>query len=319
MGKGKSNKATSATATTKMTTNAAVGEAAALPASPKRSKKRVHNRRETADFSSINALLDDSAFSDTGDGSAGANPASGDGAGTAQSDGGKEFESDASSSSPYRQAGNNDGGDGGGAVAEGDGNVEGDDSGRDDETADFSALFALGEMGMSPPPQPRPAAAAVVGDGAGAYPRARHHSNQKPSRGGKVPRVVPPPSVPSRGAARGGDGGGGGKGLSRPVSAKPKSPARRPRRSINLDPARAPVASWDDYAVPTPEPVRGGGGGCFCIVWVVCCKFHGGFCCGGTLSCRVGKRGGRFPCDFAMLGVEYARDTLYVGHTSTKR
>ena len=193
------------------------GEEPATP-SARNGHKLGHKRRDTADFSIINSLLDESTASSTA------------------------LHADNASDQLH-------------AVAA---------KGRQgEETADFSSLMTLVQNGLTETETP------PRDDGAkpSARPRARRHSNQKPGRDGQGARLAAPPSVPLGGPARVGEGGsagsgssgdvgGGGGKVSRPVSAKPKPPARRPRRSINLDPSRTPAASWEDYAVPTPEAVR---------------------------------------------------------------
>lgn len=192
-------------------------EKSAIP-SAKNETKRGHKRRDTADFSTINSLLDESTAS------------------SAAVDAGTAGEQHRAVTAKAQQG---------------------------DETADFSSLMTLVQNGLTETETPP----GDDGTKPSVRPRARRHSNQKPGRDGQGARLAAPPSVPLGGPARvgeggsagsggsGGIGGGGGK-VSRPVSAKPKPPARRPRRSINLDPSRTPAASWEDYAAPTPEAVR---------------------------------------------------------------
>lgn len=213
-------------------------ELAEEPASPsaKNEQKRGHKRRDTADFSTIHSLLDESMASST----------------SMDADTDRKLLHDAAA--PLTMA-RNGGTTGAPAIAVSSPAVADEDR-QGDETADFSSLMMLVENDAAENETP------PRDDGADipARPRARRHSSQKSGRDGKGPRLSAPPSVPLGGPARVGEGGstggGGGGKVSRPVSAKPKPPARRPRRSINLDPSRTPAASWEDYAAPTPEAVR---------------------------------------------------------------
>ena len=234
-----------------------------LPPSAKNEKQRGYNRRDTADFSTINSLLDESmASSVTMDADTDSNQlrnAASAPSTMARSDGPAYLHPDARSRGLLGESDAPDFAATPPAVA-----AKGR---RGDETADFSSLMTLVENDATEtetPPRddgPKPP----------ARPRARRHSNQKPGRDGKGAWFAAPPSVPLGGSATIGEGssasvGGGGVGdvrgasgkVSRPVSARPKSPARRPRRSITLDPSRKP-ASWEDNAAPTitpPEAVR---------------------------------------------------------------
>lgn len=211
-----------------------------------------NKRRETADFSSLNALLDSSTVT------------------TGSCDNGHPSASTAHDNNFSVAVG-----EAGSGVCD-----ELEEDGDGDETADFTSMLALLQSrGDSPAAVPAaPAAAAREDDlddgdssnsnvtsgsslgtrserAAAVRPRAKHHSNQKPGRTSDASRLVAPPSIPLVIGGEGGGGGGDGRGVPGPAVGKPRSPSRRPRRSINLDPRVSPATTWEDYAMPTPKPV----------------------------------------------------------------
>lgn len=134
------------------------------------------------------------------------------------------------------------------------------------ETADFSEINALLDDSTASEMDLPPTTATAVA----SYPKARNRSNEKPGRdksngnpaagrlGVPPPAVMPPLEKPSRASkATGVSVAGSGRNVSGGlVSAKPKSPARRPRRTIRLDPSRTRAEYWEDNVPPTSEEVR---------------------------------------------------------------
>ena len=230
------------------------GEGGAPPAG-NNDIKRGRKRRETADFSTIHCLLDESTTSSTdiNDDSndnrqqldvhaSRLNNARSDGAVYPQFDPrgrnhlGVSGSTETTASAPVVPAQDRQGG----------------------ETADFSSIMTLVENDATQ----KETGTTSTGNGGkpAPRPRARRHSNQKSGRDGKGPPSAALSLVslgPSAGGGDGGGGGGGGGGVGgkvcRPVSAKPKSPARRPRRSMNLDPSKRPTASWEVNAAATQK------------------------------------------------------------------
>lgn len=231
-----------------------------------------HKRRETADFSTLHSLLDTSAssaaFSDTAFSLLGTPQAS------VYPDNRQSLPCADISPSVAREAEICQGGD---SMLDGDSILEalGVDGEDGDDTADFSSLMTLvqgrgGEGGAAANSHPKKLTAAtclssvdndvdVSGGGsrtpgsswseraAATHPRAQYPSH----RGGGTNRLVPQPSVPL-GVVVGKCVVGGVRG---PTSRKPRSPPRRPRRPINIDPSLTPTTSWRDNATTTPKGV----------------------------------------------------------------
>lgn len=235
-----------------------VAASASTTVSPavKNKNRAQSRRRETADFSALHSLLDDPEDMTTTTAAAAA----------AARDDAVEIPA----AFPRRDS--EDGRLPGlaaraGVDGRGGGVEEGEEGGGEggDETANLSALVALAGEDMA-------GAAFPGGSCVALRARARRHSNQKPGSDGMLASLVAPPSVvPGVGRAVvggggvGGGGGGGGK-VPGPVNLQPRSPARRPRRSTNLDSFGVSAAPWEeeveeeeeDYALPTPELVRAG-------------------------------------------------------------
>lgn len=213
-----------------------------------KSQKRQQSRRETADFSAIHHLLDDSSTSTSVDAASPlVQPASTEALSPEE---GTDIVQEGAARFKSRDAS--------------DLSAAGDEGG---ETADYTSLFAMMEMGgdgaggrgASPAAQNTATGKDLDGAAAAAAyrPRAQHFSNEKPGRDGKAPRLVAPPSISAEVSARVCDDvDGGGDDRTGPVSAQPKSPARRPRRSMNMDKADNMAGSGGGSGVSVPGAVR---------------------------------------------------------------
>lgn len=230
-----------------------------LPKHNTRARQRhpERQRRETADFSSLQSLLDSSTASEASPNRPGQ-------------------EDDAGEQLPGRRSAEEH---------SADGRLVDMEDGGGDETSDFSSLMALVQSeGAGANSQARSSAEehrggrGTEGDpkspgtwmerAAALRPRAPHRSNQKPGRANDESRPVPPPSVPlAVGAGARGIGKGASAAVPGPASVNPRSPARRPKRSMSLDPAVAAAVptAWEVVALPASNAV-----GVRCVILRTC-------------------------------------------------
>lgn len=210
--------------------------AVAAAASANKKAKKGHNRRMTADFSTINSLLDysttteESSVADNDDTSAAAFAASPPPSGRGLAEEAVLHKMGAAATAAAEAA-------------------------TRDATANYSSIVNLVEKG---PPSAsltagrtgtRPAASSTTA------PRAKHHSNQKPGRDSLAQGLVEPVSS-LLGASMSISGGGGGEeaGPSTNNPAAPTERVRRPRHSISR---KALPENWEDLVMPSPIQVTG--------------------------------------------------------------
>lgn len=229
-------------------------EEAGAPAArkiPGKKPNKDHRRRETADFSTINHLLDDSTASE--DPAAAACPREQQPVGRGYDDnkdgaGLTRRESRSSSRGHRRRASSVAGVEAAAYEAA----VDADDNGK---TADFSAIYGL--VGKS---MPLTAGARDMADGGAAesppdaaaiIPRVKHQSNQKPGRDSLAEELAEPRSVLPGGLGRIGGGGERDTGLFvRNAAATGTEKVRTPKHYISR---KNPPDDRENLAMPTRE------------------------------------------------------------------